>query len=203
MTLIERIQQLREATAGSTTSVGSQPLAEEIYALLREKLLAPLAARIDGRAQPRLDAEDALHEAFLRAMADLKSFRGTSEVAFLSWVYRIARNLIADHAKRNSAQAVRFAQDSRDETPRISRIESPPNRRESLNEKRDWIEAVLAKLDPADASLIRARQLEDRSYEELGAASGRSPEAAKQAFWRAWQRFLVLARNDASPENPA
>lgn len=190
MSLLECLHALRAAGPGGDVSRAT----EELYAILRSKLLEPLAARISGRAQPRLDAEDALHEAFLRALAELDTYRGNSEVSFLSWIYRIARNLIADQAKRCSAQAVRFGEDSRSGGPRLSRVPAAGGDAASLGDRRDWIETVLGRLDPEDAALIRARHFEDLSYVELGARTGRSPEAAKQAFWRAWHRFLAVAR---------
>jgi len=76
---------------------------EEIYHISCQKLLEPLRSKIEGRLRARLDAEDILHDAFLRVMAGLPAMEFPTGRAFLAWVWRIARNLMADQAKRRSA----------------------------------------------------------------------------------------------------
>jgi len=64
---------------------------EDIWTEFRERLLAFVRRRV-GSAH---DAEDVLQEVFLRIHANLSRLRSSESVH--GWVYRIARNAIADH----------------------------------------------------------------------------------------------------------
>jgi RNA polymerase sigma factor (sigma-70 family) len=170
---------------------------EKVYLILREKLLEPLRARIDDRVRGRLDPEDVLHEAVLRALAALPGLQGTTEKEFLAWVYRIARNFIADQAKRRSAGAARFASESRPQAPRLSGIPSPHRGPESRIQRQDWLEALLARLKPREAEVIRLRWLKGQTFEQIASAWQKSPVAIKRFYTHSWQHLVEVSRREA------
>ena len=57
---------------------------EELYGIIRQNLLEPLRSKIEGRLKARLDAEDVLHDAFLRAMGGLPAVDFPNGRAFLA-----------------------------------------------------------------------------------------------------------------------
>lgn len=61
-----------------------QAAQEELYRRVEQALLDRLRQRIPERLQSRLDVEDVLQEAFLRAMTALDSFHSTSDNAFFA-----------------------------------------------------------------------------------------------------------------------
>jgi RNA polymerase sigma factor (sigma-70 family) len=175
---------------------------QDLYLLVRHALLARLEEKIPARLQPRLDAEDVLHEAFLRALKALHRYRPTGEDSFLGWVYCIGKNLILDHNKRRSVAVVRFA-GPEEKGPRASGIFQ---RRSTSSESRiaraEWIETLLAKLEKREAEVIRLRGLEGKSFEEIAALWGKSPGAVQRFYSRAWRRFRDLARARDSARLP-
>jgi RNA polymerase sigma-70 factor (ECF subfamily) len=171
---------------------------EEIYLLVSARLLEPLRGRVRSCARSRLDAEDVLHEAFLRALENLPGTNHGTEREFLAWVYRIARNLMIDQARRMSAGAMPFARStvnaSGSSLPRESRIPGRERNVESRLERREVIESVLNQMRDSEAEVIRRRWLAGQSYAEMASALRRTPKAVKGLYTRALKRFTTMAR---------
>jgi len=168
---------------------------EELYSLVSEALLRRLREKIPARLNCRLDAEDVLNEAFLRALGALKTFRPSKEDSFLAWVYQIGKNLIADHNKRRSVMAVHFATEEGQKGPRESQIvPRHPRRVESELVRRDWIESILCQLQEKEAEVIRLRSLHGYSFEEIAKSWNKTPGAVQRFYSRAWHRFCTLAQ---------
>lgn len=168
---------------------------EELYSLVSQALLQRLREKIPPRLNCRIDAEDVLNEAFLRALGALKRFRPSKEDSFLAWVYRIGKNLIADHNKRRSVMAVHFATEKGQRGPRESQIvPRHPRKVESELVRRDWIESILGQLQDKEAEVIRLRSLHGYSFEEIAASWQKTPGAVQRFYSRAWQRFCTLAQ---------
>lgn len=157
-----------------------------------------IRARIPPRLRPRLDEEDVLHEAFLRAFESIHTFRPSREDSFPAWVYRIAKNLITDVSRRRSAAALHFSRDEDQKGPRASEI-APPRRPspETRFREREWIEVVLTKLPEKEAEVIRRRSLLGSSFEEIADSWKKTPGTVQRFFSRAWHRFREIARLDS------
>lgn len=83
--LLERAQQKQDQAAYAELVLQHQSMVRAIVARLCPK-------------EPHL-VEDFVQETFIRAFASLHQFRQESK--FSTWLYRIARNLVCDHHKRN------------------------------------------------------------------------------------------------------
>ncbi len=168
---------------------------EELYRTVHSQLLERIAARIPRRLRARLDPEDVLHEAFLRSLRGIRTFRPSGEDSFAAWVYTIARNLIADTNKRHSVAVVRFAACEEDGGPLSSQIPQRRHRRpESQLQRRDWIDSMLARLPPREAEVIRLRALHGHTFQEIASAWKRTSGAVQRSFSRAWRHLLEVAR---------
>ncbi len=168
----------------------------QLYALVRTALLARIDAKIPPRLRSRMDAEDVLQAAFLRALQALPTFQPRDDDSFPAWVYSIAKNLIADQGKRRSVAAVRFAQAEDQAGVRESQIAAGRQRPESVIQRREWIDSVLGQLKEKEADVIRLRWLEGYSFEEI-AESWRKKAGAVQRFYaRAWKRFCEIAKDE-------
>lgn len=171
---------------------------EALYRLVAKSLLEPLRGKIPARARARLDAEDILHEAWLRALRSAGRAECGSERQFLAWVYRIARNLMIDQAKRMSAQAQPFlggpASESGDSRRRVSRIPGRSQRPESDLQRQETIDEVFGQMRPSEADIVRRRWLAGQSFEEIAKALRKTQKAVKSIYTRAWKRFQDLAR---------
>ena len=166
---------------------------ERLYDRVREKLLPQLERRITPRVRPRLDSEDVLHEAFLRAMGALDLFESRSENAFFGWIYSIARNLILDQSKRRSVDAVHLV-GGEDRGPRVSQVRSPERRAESLLAGSEAIEALLDRLKEHEAEVIRLHKLQGYSFAQIAARQGKTAGAVQRFYSRAWHKLCELAQ---------
>lgn len=172
-----------------------------LYRLASDALLEPLRSKIPSKARGRLDAEDALHEAILRALKSIAQADCETERQFLGWVYSIARNLITDQARRMSADALPFARDSgprgHSPAPRVSRIAGREKGPESAVARKEIIDNVLSQMREPDADVIRRRKLSGQSFSEIAAALQKTQKAVKGIYTRAWKRFQEIARKHA------
>jgi len=173
---------------------------EELYKLLRAELLSRIEGKIPAQLRSRLDAEDVLQAAFLKALKSLDGFQAQDEGSFAAWVYSIAKNLIVDQGRRRSVAAVRFATEEGQPGVRASQIASHRQRPESLIVKRDWINAALARLHAKEAEVIRLRWLQGMTFEEIAETWKKTPGAVQRFYSRAWQRFREVAQESETRE---
>jgi RNA polymerase sigma-70 factor (ECF subfamily) len=195
----KRFQELLDELGSPHTARQAQ---EALYRLAAEKLLEPIRTRIPQKARRRLDAEDVLHESLLRALRGASRASFSSERQFLAWVYRIARNQMADQAKRMSTQAMPFRHvDTRVggvARPRESEIPSRARGHATELENREAIEEALRKLPEPEAEVIRRRWLRGQSFDEIAPALQRTRTAIKSLYARAWKRFRDLLKRQRS-----
>ena len=119
-----------------------------------------------------MDAEDVLHEAFLRALDALDLFEPRSDHAFFAWVFTIAKNLLLDQGKRRSAGVPHFAAGSQAQGPRASQVPASDRRPDSLLAKKGQVESLLKRLKPEEAEVIRQHWIDGLAFEEMAAATG-------------------------------
>ena len=132
--------------------------------------LYDLARRETGSAQ---DAEDVVQEvaaSALRARAEMPR-------AYLAGAVLLrARQLRRGETRRRAREAV----------PAAPRPPLPPDRAALV---RDEVERALSSLAPDDRRAVVLRHLHDLGYDEIGAALGISPAAARQRVHRALSRL--------------
>ena len=75
----------------------SAPVAAELYASYREKVMGFFLSRLRSRE----DAEDLCSEVFLNAIRALPDFDET-KASLSTWLYTISRNTLTDHLRRQS-----------------------------------------------------------------------------------------------------
>lgn len=129
-------------------------------------------------------AEDLTQEVFLRILRYRSSFRpgGTFRV----WIYRIARNVLADERTRPSASA------SLDDLVREPVAESP-SAMENLEHQEDrrLLREGLSRLDPADRELLVLTRFHRLKHAELAELFDCSTGAVKVRAHRALKRLAV------------
>ncbi len=180
--LVENIRQGRDVRAAE----------EELYARIEENVLPRLMGRVPDQLRSRVDPQDVLHDAFLRALGSLDSFQPSSEPAFFAWVFAIAKNLLRDSGKRRSVGAAHFVRSEEGGGPRATLVAGTERRPESLLAERDRIEKVLRQLDPKEAEIIRLHKLEGLDFPQLAERLKKSEAAVRRAYSRAAQRFRAL-----------
>jgi len=152
-------------------------------------------ARLSGWFRRRVgaaDADDLVQETFLRVHAGLHGLRDGARLG--PWVASIARRVLADHLRaRGNADVVSTGRslEALDDGAVADAAPEP----ELDATVAGWLEAFLDELDPADAAILRAVDLEGGSQRELAQRLGLSPSGAKSRVQRA--RARLRARLEA------
>jgi RNA polymerase sigma-70 factor (ECF subfamily) len=142
-----------------------------------------VAFRITGN---EADAEEVVQEAFLRGYRKLEKFESRSN--FGTWIYRIAVRCALDKiSDRRIDESRRVVSDS---DPDFDAGQVPdhapdPERLLLSGELGAVRESAMRTLTPMERAAFTLRHMEDCSLQEIAAALGIDPNAAKQAVYRA------------------
>ena len=124
-------------------------------------------------------AEDLTADTFFRAWDGWYRFKGENDVA-RTWLMRIARNRLIDHARRNKQVAFIALDESRDRDDRDF---------ETATVNRMAVLTALASLKVEERDLLALR-ISGLSHAEIGVVLKRSDSAVRKA----WQRALLKLR---------
>lgn len=113
------------------------------------------------------DAEDLTQEVFIKIFQTLGSFDST-QAQFATWLNRIARNHLVDHYRRTRHDRANPSLDDEEEAfqPRAAPA-SEAGARVETRERREYLQAALAKLSPDMREVVILRDLQDMDYAEI------------------------------------
>ena len=174
--LIRRLQQRDEKAFGEVVRLYQHKVYNLVYRMLGN----------------REEAEDVAQEVFVTVFKSIDSFRG--EAKFSTWLYRIAAN----HCKNRMKYLGRRSYKSTGELDEAAEREIFASPNGALRPHVDGPDAVLeglqmermvqdgiASLEEEHRSLIVLRDVEDLSYEEIGAITGLADGTVKSRLHRA------------------
>jgi RNA polymerase sigma-70 factor (ECF subfamily) len=142
-----------------------------------------VAFRITGN---EADADDVVQEAFLRGYQKLEGFESRSN--FSTWIYRIAVRCALDKVsgrKADERSRVSEENDPEQDAVQVADKAAGPDRLLLSGEINALQQAAMQGLTATEQTAFVLRHMEDCSTEEIGAALGIAPNAAKQAVFRA------------------
>lgn len=159
---------------------------KDAYAALvvrHSRSLFRVAYRISGN---EADAEDVVQEAFLRGYQKLESFESRSN--FGTWIYRIAVRCALDRISNRKGRDNRRLGEETDPDTESVQVADPapgPDRLLLSGEIGAIRGAAMHRLTPLERAAFVLRHHEGRTTEEIAAALGIAPNAAKQTVFRA------------------
>lgn len=162
----------------------------------RSRLRAMLERRIDPVLGPRLDADDLLHEAFLRARRRWGRAGGPGPGDPYPWLYGLARDCLFEAWRRET----RPGRDPRRELPWPERSSvqlglslvgtaTSPSQALVRAELRDRVRRAIEQLRPADREILWMRHFDELSFRDAAAVLGIHEDAAMQRYSRALRRL--------------
>jgi RNA polymerase sigma factor (sigma-70 family) len=159
---------------------------EELYAEHQPRLKA-FAYRLAGNLH---DADDLVQETFVRAVPRLdKLDPATAEIA--PYLFTTLRNLFLKQVERQKRQQpVAEVPEPAQPAP----IEYDPPQRLLLERQQDEVRAANAKLQPRQRLVLALRELEERSYAEIGVLVGMKENAVAQLIFRARESLRTELR---------
>ncbi|HXV77726.1 MAG TPA: RNA polymerase sigma factor [Candidatus Polarisedimenticolaceae bacterium] len=172
---------LRQARAGSTDAL------DALYRRYAGRLLALIRLRMGPEMRSRLESRDVLQSCLLKSFERIDQFEHAHDGSLMAWFARIAENEIRDRIKFERRRRRDVRQElPLDAAPRAleQRVRSSLSRL-ILGERAAELERALDEL-PADyREVILLRKLEERSWDEIGARFGKSPDACRMLLARA------------------
>ena len=179
-------EQPAEDDAGLAARARHDPVAfSELYRRYVRRVYRYLYSHV-GEAP---EAEDLTAQVFTAAWESRLRYR--EQGAFAAWLFRIARNKIADHFRRRRPQV---SLDSDD--PPLT-VDWDPLGQLAHREALQRISGLVNRLQPREIELLRLRFAADLTYAEIGATLGQSEAAAKMAVRRLLDRLQKeWERND-------
>jgi RNA polymerase sigma-70 factor (ECF subfamily) len=182
------------AKGGDSRALGS--LLERHSAYLR--MLA--CARIGRQLRSKLDADDLIQEAFLRAHRAISRFRGTTREEFLSWLRGILANALADQIRRYYGTEQRdpklerelefeFERSSERFVRALASPTSSPSRRVVRHEQAVRLAEAMDRLPPASREVLILRHFQELSFPEIASQMDRTVDSVKNLWIRALARI--------------
>jgi RNA polymerase sigma-70 factor (ECF subfamily) len=173
---VDDIQLLKVAQEGNTEAFGA------IYERYADKVFRYLNAHLGNG----LDAEDLTEEVFIRVWRSLPDYRERG-TPFLSFVFRVARNALIDHYRRERRAVGQLSSDEvmvADSKPGPGEIVSQQMERQELKE-------ALEGLREDYRNVVILRFLSELSPEDTAAVMGRSAGAVRVLQHRALAALRV------------
>jgi RNA polymerase sigma factor (sigma-70 family) len=166
---------------------------EELYAEYQPRLRG-FAYRLAGNVH---DADDLVQETFVRAVPRLDRLDPeTADVG--AYLFTTLRNLFLKQVERTKRQQP-MAEVPEPVLP--TPIEDDPERGTLLHGQQDEVRLANARLQPRQRLVLALRELEDRSYAEIGVLVGMKENAVAQLIFRARESLrLELRLAQVDPE---
>ncbi len=160
----------------------------EAFVPLYRRYLPPIYRYCHVRLGSREAAEDAASEVFVKALANLKSYRGGS---FVAWLYRITHNVVVDHyRRRRPALPLDSAENELDPAPPLEELVEAQS-------ERSQFQAALQGL-AEDRRAVIELTLAGWSGQEIGRALNKTLAAVKMERYRALNQVRELVRQNRS-----
>jgi RNA polymerase sigma-70 factor (ECF subfamily) len=180
----ERIARLLQAAQqGDSEAFG------QLYESYAQQVFRYLYAHLDER----MDAEDLTGEVFLRVWRALPQYQRT-EAPFGGFLFRVARNALYDHYRRNRSHRAYILP----EDDRMAERASDPAESHLQDYEHQHLRRILSKLPEEQRSVLTLRFLAGLSPEETAQAMGKSNGAVRVLQHRALYglRKILLKESD-------
>lgn len=181
---------------------GSADARGDFFDRCREYLLLVAERELDPALRGKLGASDLVQQTFLDAEHGFAEFRGQSEAELLAWLRRILENRAGQAVRQYRLTAKRNVRSERpldvwgnDGMQLAADIETP-SRQVALAEETDRLLLALSRLPGHYQEVIRLRNTERKSFDEIGALMDRSPEAVRKLWIRAIDQLRVAMDTD-------
>jgi RNA polymerase sigma factor (sigma-70 family) len=132
------------------------------------------------------DADDAAQDVFLKALKNLKHFRGEANIK--TWLYRITANVCSNMRRKKKFLNI-FSIDETDDYHEILADDVTPDKLLESKEFEMKFMDVLSKLPEKQRETFALRYYDDMSYEEISNMLGTTVGGLKANYFQAVQKI--------------
>jgi RNA polymerase sigma-70 factor (ECF subfamily) len=184
----------------SRARVGSDAAFGILFQVYRGYLHLLAEMQISQQLQGKIDASDAVQEAFLRIRAGFGEFRGSSEGELVVWLRRILARVLVDQMRCFAGTAKRSVQLERRLNAGLGQSShslqqafpspiSSPSQQASRREEAVLVADALERLPSHYRAVIILRSFEDKTFPEIAQEMQRSVTSVKKLWPRALMRL--------------
>ena len=159
-----------------------------------------VAARLDRRLAPRIDASDVVQETLADAAQRLDEYLSDPPLPFFGWLRVLAGEHVREaHRVHLVVKGHSVARESQFPelndvsmltlTQQLASNDTSPSNHLMRDEDRDWLKAGLASLPVQDRELIIMRYIEALSLGAISQAVGMTEDAVRSRLYRALMRL--------------
>ncbi|MCQ9206845.1 MAG: sigma-70 family RNA polymerase sigma factor [Omnitrophica bacterium] len=194
--------------------LGNEEALNKIFAKYQARILRIVRLRLPQgmREKLRLQSMDIVQEVFMYAFQHLKDFEPQSQGHFLNWLSKKVEHYICDRldyvsrAKREATggeisidQAYRPNAETGQMRIQIKDDGTTPSQFAVIKEREGLIDSLLELLEPEQREFIIHRNLEEMTFAEMGALFGKSEDAVRKQYTRAFKKLIDLSEEKLKP----
>ncbi len=171
-------------------------MSEQEFLEKHSDLVFNLALRLTGN---RSDAEDLAQDALIRALRALPNFRGDSKLS--TWVYRITVNAWKNRVRAEKSRGFwktvsfgAFGNDKDDDEPDFEPVghDAPLDTELQKEGTAAMVQNALLQLEADDRAIVVLREIDERSYGEIGEVLGLAEGTVKSRLFRARAKLKIF-----------
>ena len=185
----------------------------KLFAKYQSRILRIVRLRLTSnmRSKLRLQSMDIVQEVFMYALQHLKDFEPKSQGHFVNWLGKKVEHYICDRLdyvstlKRGAPGGeISIDQEAPGEETTGAPLEieddgTTPSQFAVKQEREQLIDSLLGLLEPEQRELIIHRDLEDMTFTEIGELLGRTEDAIRKAYCRAFKKLIELSADKLKP----
>ncbi len=161
---------------------------EQLYRLYRPRLVVYARRRLSSTAA----AEDAVSEAFLRAIGGIDTFTWQGS-GFVGWMYGITRNVVLESHRATTRDRDLGEKQARAVDMSDAAFDDAGDAVHARDE-RALLRRAFSSLDDADREILELRIVGELSAEEVGVLVDKKPGAVRMAQSRALERLRTALK---------
>ncbi len=180
---------------------GESKASDAMARLYRPLIESVVRAELGARLKARVEVEDVVQEAFLRAFRSFRRFRGDTESALRGWLAAVAKRVVQGEGRRAGASKRRARGGPLDAEVRaggdrsaalianLAGDEASPSQVLRRNERFERLKKALDSLSPDHRKVIILARVKGLPMKEVARRMGRGGDARATSvlLWRAMQ----------------
>lgn len=175
---------------------------QQAYTEILKKYRAPLYNLLYRMVKNKMETEDLVQEAFIKAFKSLASFN--DDYAFSTWLYKIAINNCIDHFRKKKLKTFPIDKPIESKDGSIKRefpdVSYQPDKYLLSKEKEKIINEAIQNLPEKYRTAIVLRHNEDKSYEEISETMGIPLGTVKARIFRAREMLKKELKHKLFPK---
>lgn len=197
-----------------SAKLGNEGAINNLFARYQSRILRIVRLRLHPglRQKLRLQSMDVVQEVFVYAFQHLKDFEPKSQGHFLNWLAKKVEHYICDRldyvgrVKREAPEGEvsidQEAEPSTETSRRKLEIKddgTTPSQFAVKQEREQLIDSLLDLLEPEQKELIIKRDLEELTFTEIGELLGKTEDAVRKQYCRAFKKLIELSEEKIKP----